>query len=125
MNWKSFTEKAQAKTYVLPSGWDSRAKVAEDLGCSEDAVARIMSPMVKAGTVEMQVFPVFDLITKRIVRTPAYCAKQATASAPVAKVPVDLALLKKLKAAGKSYAEIGLAVGKSDHSVRALLRRAK
>ncbi len=72
MNWKSYVEKTQAKTYVLPDGWDSRAKVAEDLDCSEDNVRRLLAPAIKSGEVEMQIFPVWDEITKRIMRTTAY-----------------------------------------------------
>ena len=84
MNWKSFAEAEQAKTYVLPAGWDSKAKVAEDMGCSEDQAARIMSPMVKSGIIEMQVFPVFDKLLKRLVRTTAFRRKVVSAK-PAAK----------------------------------------
>jgi hypothetical protein len=72
MNWKNYVEKTQAKTYVLPPGWDSRAKVASDLDCSEENVRRMLAPAMKAGEVEMASFPVWDEMTKRIVRTTAY-----------------------------------------------------
>jgi len=75
MNWKSFVETAQAKEYVLPEGWDSREKVATDLGISEDAVQRMFSPLVKSGVIEMGSFPVFDKILKRVVKITAYRKK--------------------------------------------------
>lgn len=72
MNWKSYVEKTQAKTYVLPAGWDSREKVAADLDCSEENVRRMLAPAIKAGEVEVNIFPVWDDITKRIMRVTAY-----------------------------------------------------
>lgn len=80
MNWKSYVEKTQAKTYVLPPGWDSRDKVAVDLDCSEDNVRRLLAPAIKSGEVEMQIYPVWDEMTKRIVRTTAYRRIEAPAA---------------------------------------------
>jgi predicted ArsR family transcriptional regulator len=72
MNWKSFVEADNARTYVLPAGWDSAEEVAEQLGCSNDSVRRCLAPAIKAGVIESQVFPVWDAITKKIVRLTAY-----------------------------------------------------
>ena len=80
MNWKSFVETAQAKEYVLPEGWDSREKIATDLGISQDAVQRMFSPLVKSGVIETGQFPVFDKILKKVVKITAY-RKRETAPA--------------------------------------------
>jgi len=72
MNWKTLVESQNAATYVLPEGWDSRAKVAEQIGCSEDSVRLHLAPAIKARVVESNVFPVWDKLTKRIVRVTAY-----------------------------------------------------
>lgn len=71
-NWKAIVEKTNAKTYVLPPGWDSKAKVAEDLGCSEDRVRLLMAPGLKDQTIEKRDFQVWDKLAKRIVRMTAY-----------------------------------------------------
>ena len=72
MKWKSFVESSQAKTYVLPEGWDSREKIAEELGCSEDNVRKLLGAAVKTGAVEHKVFPVWDKVTKRVKSMTAY-----------------------------------------------------
>lgn len=71
-NWKSFVETSHAKTYVLPTGWDSRDDIAEQLECSADRVRCLLAPALKAGTVETNVFPVWDEVTKKVVRVTAY-----------------------------------------------------
>lgn len=71
-NWKSFLETTQAKTYVLPKGWDTKEKVAEMLGCSDERVRLLLSPAIKSGEVEMKVFPVFDKVTHTVRRVTAY-----------------------------------------------------
>jgi len=81
-NWKSIVEKNQAKTFVLPAGWDSRAKIAEQLVCSDDQVGRLLNPMVKAGTIEVKVFPVWDPATKRVMRVTAYREKAVVLGTP-------------------------------------------
>ena len=70
--WKSFVENTQAKTFVLPEGWDSRDEVAEQLGCGPDNVRKLMAPAIKAGTVETKQFPVWDKITKKVRAVTAY-----------------------------------------------------
>ena len=72
MNWKSFVETENEKTYVLPDGWDSKETIADMLGCSEDRVRINLAPGLKAGTVECGTFPVWDSVGKRIVRVTAY-----------------------------------------------------
>ena len=71
-NWKTLVETQNAKSYVLPDGWDSRETVAEMLECSEDRVRIWLAPALKNGTVETAVFPVWDDVTKRVVRVTAY-----------------------------------------------------
>jgi len=72
MNWKSLVEAQNRKTYVLPSGWDSRDKIAEQLECSPDNVRILLGPAIRAKSVEMQQFPVWDDVTKKVVRVTAY-----------------------------------------------------
>ena len=71
-NWKSIVSKNNAKTYVLPEGWDSREAVATQLECSTDRVRVLMVPAIKGGAVETKVFPVWDAVTERVVRVIAY-----------------------------------------------------
>jgi hypothetical protein len=72
VNWKSLVEAQNRKTYVLPAGWDSRDKVAEQLECSVDNVRVLLGPAIRAKTVEVAQFPVWDEITKKVVRVTAY-----------------------------------------------------
>lgn len=72
MNWKSLVEAQNRKTYVLPLGWDSRDKVAEQLECSVDNVRVLLAPAIRAKAVEVQQFPVWDDIIKKVVRITAY-----------------------------------------------------
>lgn len=65
-------EKQQAKLYVLPDGWDSKQKVAEQLECSEGNVNRLLAPAIKDKSVEVKAFAVFDPITKKLMRVTAY-----------------------------------------------------
>jgi hypothetical protein len=83
MNWKTFVEDQNAKTYRLPDGWDSREKIALDLDCSPDSVRKLMGPAIKTGCVETNVFPVWDKLTKRIVRMTAYRKVEKKPSKPV------------------------------------------
>lgn len=72
MNWKQLVEAQNRKTYVLPPGWDSRDKVAEQLECSVDNVRVLLGPAIRNKTVEVQQFPIWDDITKKVVRITAY-----------------------------------------------------
>ncbi len=72
MNWKSLVEAQNKKTYVLPQGWDSRDKVAEQLECNVDNVRVLLGPAIRNKTVEVQQFPVWDDVTKKVVRVTAY-----------------------------------------------------
>ena len=122
MNWKTFVEKKNAKTFVLPAGWDSRDVVADQLECSPEKVDDHLRPALKSGEVIKQQFKVWDDGLKRLILVVAYreASKEKAETAPV----IDLDVVRKLKAEGKTWAEIGGAVGRSGHSVRALLRRA-
>ena len=72
MNWKQLVEAQNRKTYILPTGWDSREEVAEQLNCSVDNVRVLLAPSIRAKTVETQQFPVWDEVTKKVVRVIAY-----------------------------------------------------
>lgn len=119
MDWKKFVEKKNAKLFVLPAGWDSRDKIAEQLECSPDRVDDHLRPALKSGEVERQQFPVWDAALKRKVLVTAYReAGKAQASSEF-----DLARAQSLKKEGKSYAEIGAALGLSGDQVRGRMRR--
>ena len=72
MNWKQLVEAQNRRTYVLPPGWDSRDKIAEQLECSVDNVRVLLGPAIRAKSVEVAVFPVWDEVTKKVVRVTAY-----------------------------------------------------
>lgn len=72
MNWNALVEAQNRKTYVLPPGWDSRDAIAEQLECSPDRVRVLLGPALRAKTVETSVFPVWDEVTKKVVRITAY-----------------------------------------------------
>jgi hypothetical protein len=72
VNWKSLVEAQNKKTYVLPQGWDSRDKVAEQLECNVDNVRVLLGPAIRNKTVEVQQFPVWDDVTKKVIRITAY-----------------------------------------------------
>jgi DNA-binding CsgD family transcriptional regulator len=118
MNWKNYVEKKNAKTFVIPPGWDSRDEIANQLECSPERVDDHLRPALKSGEVTKQVFRVWDEVLKKIVNIVAY--QQAAKAVPVAP---DIAAMLKLKASGKTNAEIGAAIGKSVGAVRGLLRR--
>lgn len=121
MNWKSFVEKKNAKLFVLPSGWDSRDTIAEQLECSPDRVDDHLRPALKSGEIERQQFPVWDGTLKRKVMVTAY--RQASAAPAAAPSEFDLARAQALKKEGKSYAQIGAVLGLSGDQVRGRMRR--
>lgn len=82
--WKSLVESQNAKTYVLPVGWESRTRVAEDLECSEERVRILLAPAIKNGTVETDSFVVWDAATKRLNRVTAY--RKVVKTIPLKKV---------------------------------------
>lgn len=122
MNWKKLVETKNAKTFVLPAGWDSRDTVAEQLDCSPEKVRDHLRPALKSGDVIEQQFKVWNSDLKRCVMVTAY--RESDKSSPVSSSAFDIARAKALKAAGKSYAEIGAELGISGDSVRGKLRRA-
>ena len=79
MNWKTLVETNYAKTLVLPEGWDSSETIAVQLGCSPERVREHLQPAVRARTVEMRAFTVWDKETKTKRRVTAY---HPTATAP-------------------------------------------
>ena len=76
MNWKALVESNNAKTFVLPEGWDSRETVALQLGCAPAKVSEHLAPAIQARTVEMKLFTVWDRQLKMKLRVTAYRAIQ-------------------------------------------------
>ena len=72
MNWKTYVESSQAKTYVLPEGWDTRETIAEQLDCSTDNVRKLLAPAVKSGAVEFKQLPIWDKVTKKVRSVACY-----------------------------------------------------
>ena len=60
MNWKSFVNTDNAKRYVLPQGWTSKADIAKELECSEERVRPFLLAAIKDGTIEEKMFVVWD-----------------------------------------------------------------
>ena len=77
MNWKQLVEAQNRKTYVLPPGWDSRDTIAEQLECSVENVRVLLGPAIRSKTIEVQTFPIWDEITKKVTRVTAYRRRQA------------------------------------------------
>lgn len=122
MNWKKLVETKNAKTYVLPDGWDSREVVAKQLDCTEDMVDKNLYAALKSGEVEKKQWPVWNSALSKKVLVIAY--READKVKPAATPEFDLARAKALKEAGKSYAEIGAVMGMSGDTVRGKFRRA-
>lgn len=121
MNWKSYVEKKNAKTYVLPAGWDSRETIAEQLECNPEKVRDHLRPAIQSKEVLEQRFNVWDAGLKRCIMVTAY--KEAEQESPSSEF--DAAKAVAMKNAGKTYAEIGANIGLSGDAVRAKLRRVK
>lgn len=118
-NWKSVAEKENAKTYVLPEGWDSRETVAEQLECSPEKVDDHLRPALRSGKVIKQQYRVWDAGTKRITMVVAYHDTSKDR-----KPEGDLkAQVEALRAQGKTWPEIGKALGGSAEKFRAMVRR--
>lgn len=66
MNWKNYVETTQAKTYVLPEGWDTRDAIADQLGCSANNVRKLLAPAIKSGAVEFKQLPLWDKVLKKV-----------------------------------------------------------
>jgi hypothetical protein len=92
-NWKTILEKQNAAAYAWPKGWTSRDDVAEQLECSPERVAGLLSPGVRAGTVERQDFTIWDSKLKRLVRVTGYreTGKGEAPAVPATAVKVDKA----------------------------------
>jgi hypothetical protein len=123
MNWKSYVEKQNAKTYVLPEGWSSKEEVAEQLECSPDRVKDRLKPGIASGEIEAQQFKVWSEERKQVIVVMAYRHRGSDTS-PRLKVWTQDEEKKAiaLKKAGKTWRQIGEALGRSMHSVRQHLR---
>ena len=85
-NWKTVVEKQNKKTYQWPEGWDTREEVAEQLECSTDRVGQVLAPGIRAGEIEVQAFPVWDDLLKRVVRVTGYRRRAPKEAKPVVAV---------------------------------------
>lgn len=119
MNWKRHVEQQNEKTYVLPEGWDSREKIAEELQCSPEKVSDHLRPSLASGVVEKGVFKVWDSRLGRTQLVTAYRPVAPNGTAPSGDwTPESEEKARALKKAGKSWGEIGAALGKTRSSVR-------
>ena len=121
MNWKNYVEKKNAKTFVLPDGWDSRDAVAEQLECSPEKVDDHLRPALKSGEVIKQQFTVWDDNLKRKTLVTAY--QEAPKIRPTPPDESQVATIIRMKDEGKQWAEIGLATGMSGDAARGIHRR--
>lgn len=125
MNWKSYTEKLNAQTFILPSGWDSKDKVAEQLDCSVEKVDDHLRPAIKSGAVIKQQFKVWDDILKRNTMVWAY---QETSNAGAIShpsspaLPLDITILKRMKAEGKTWQDMSDHFGRKAETIRSWYR---
>jgi hypothetical protein len=87
--WKTIVERNNAKQYSWPKGWSTKEEVAAELECSPERVCQILSPGIRAGEIETQAFPVWDSLTKRVVRLVGY--REKPKGEPTSKpAPVDV-----------------------------------
>lgn len=114
MNWKTYVEKKNATTFVLPVGWDSRDDIAEQLECSPDKVDDHLRPSLKSGDVEKSIFPVWDRVLKRLVRVVAY-RETKTGNAPAQP---DLQTMLEMRKKKKTWAEIAALFGITPNAAR-------
>lgn len=116
MNWKTYVEKKNAKTFVLPAGWDSREDIAEQLECSPDKVDDHLRPSLKSGDVEKSIFPVWDGVLKRMVRVVAYReAKNVTCH--------DLPSMLEMRKKNKTWEQVAAAFGITASAARSRCKR--
>lgn len=118
MNWKNYVEKQNAKTFVLPSGWDTKEQIAEQLDCSVEKVDDHLRPALKSGAVIKQQFKVWDGALGRNVMVWAYQEAKTEAAAAASGEAISIDAIKKMKAAGKTWNEIGAVFGRDGESVR-------
>ena len=134
MNWKTYVVDLQRRSYKLPEGWDSREDIAEQLDCSPEKVLDHLRPAIKAGEVESKQFDVWDDGLERKVRVTAYrhgpakCAKNVPprkqADAPTGLAKPRAEIIAALRAEGRSWSQIGAALGVSKSSAMKAGRKA-
>ena len=130
MDWKKLSQDINSKTYVLPKGWDSRETVAKQLDCAEEKVDDHLRPALKSGKVEKKQWPVWNTALEKKILVTAYrdASRDRKGGAPTpdtASAEFDLARAQALKKEGKTYAEIGAALGGiNGEAVRSKLRKA-
>ncbi len=110
MNWKSYVEKKNAKTFVLPPGWDSRDAIAEQLECSPEKVDDHLRPSLRSGEVVKDIFNVWDASLKRLVRVIAYRESGKAKESPAAPV-ADAKTIIELRSGGLGWNEIADQLG--------------
>jgi predicted transcriptional regulator len=124
MNWKTYVEKQNAKTYVLPEGWSSKEEVAEQLGCSPDSVRDRLKPGIASGEIEAQQFKVWNEERKQIVMVMAYRHRGSVEAHQKLKpwTPEEEKKALEMKKQGKTWGEIGKALGRTGEAIRKRLQ---
>lgn len=131
MNWKTYVATQNAKTFVLPPGWDSRETIAEQLECAPERVREHLQPGIAAREIEVKQFPVWDSGLGRKVTVTAY--RKTSLASPQTTIPAQPRAstgwtdaqtqeAHKLRAQGKGWREIGQSLGRSPDAVRKWLK---
>lgn len=129
MNWKSYVEKQNAKAFVLPSGWDSRETIAEQLGCAPDRVREHLQPGIAAKEIESRQFAVWDSRLGRKTTVTAYRVLSSGQSAEAGRQPArasnpqawsedDKAMARSMRAKDATYREIAQRIGRTPLAVK-------
>lgn len=137
MNWKNYVAAQNAKTFVLPAGWDSREQIAEQLGCSPEKVREHLQPGIAAREIESRQFAVWDAELGRKIAVTAYRKsgklEQATPEHGIVKAShgkrpgtwsaEEQATARKLHKEGQTHRQIGAQIGRSREAVRLWLNK--
>ena len=107
-NWKNIVSSSNAKQYKWPAGWQTRDQVAEELECSRDRVAEVLSPAIEQGIIERRPFSVWDPVTRRKITVFGYREiprserkEKATPSLAVKKEPLEGSKVRRRRGSGK------------------------
>ena len=125
MDWKTLVSKQNAKTYVLPPGWQKRDDVAEELGCAPERVNENLRLCIANRTAEKKDFIVWDAQLGQKVRVTAYrmVSGEAQANASSAWTDEQMKTAKKMLKAGATLRQVGDKIGRSRDAVKAWVKR--
>jgi len=88
-DWKAVMARQNKKAFRWPDGWDTREEVAEQLECSTDRVSQHLAPCIRAGEIEVQSFPVWDDMLKKVVRITGYRKRPSKEDRPSATADTE------------------------------------